>query len=46
MTVLLIVDGVLVRVTIGKEARQGSKEVFEGGNVDRRVKYGDRSRSG
>ena len=46
MAVLLVVDRVLVRVTVGREARQGGKEVLEGGNVDCRVKYQDRERSG
>ena len=35
--VLLIVDSVLVRVTVGREARRGSKEVLKGGDVDRRI---------
>ena len=38
MAVLLIVDCVLVRVTIGREARQGSEEVLKGGDVDHRIK--------
>jgi len=43
---LLVVDCVLVRVAIGREARRGGKEVFEGADVDCRVKYRDRERSG
>jgi len=46
MAVLLVVDHVLVRVAIGREARQGSKEVLKGGDVDRRIKYGERSSNG
>jgi len=46
MAVLFIVDCILVRVTVGREARWGSEEVLEGGNVDCRIKYGERSRSG
>jgi len=44
--ILLIVDRVLVRVTVGREARWGGKEVLEGADVDCRVKYQDRERSG
>jgi len=43
---LLVVNGVLVRVTVGREARWGSKEVLEGGDVDRGVKSLVRERSG
>ena len=46
MTTLLIVDCVLMRVAIGREARWGSEEVLEQGDVDCRVKYQDRERSG
>ena len=42
MAVLLVVDRVLVRVTVGREARRGSEEVLKGGNVDCRIKYGER----
>ena len=45
MAVLLVVNGVLVRVTIGREARQGSKEILEGGDVNHRIKYREQSRS-
>jgi len=45
MTTLLIVDCVLMRVSVGREARRGGKEVLEGANVDCRVKYQDRERS-
>jgi len=46
MTTLLVVDHVLMRVSVGREARQGGKKVFEGADVDCRVKYQDRERSG
>jgi len=42
---LLIVYRVLMRVSIGREARRGSKEVFEWADVDCQVKYRDRERS-
>jgi len=37
---------VLMRVAVGREARRGGEEVFEGADVDCRVKYRDRERSG
>jgi len=43
---LLVVDHVLVRVAIGREARRGGEEVLEGADVDCQVKYWDRERSG
>jgi len=43
---LLVMDRVLMRVAVGREARRGSEEVFEGADVDCRVKYRDRERSG
>jgi len=46
MTTLLVVDRVLMRVAVGREARRGGEEVFEGADVDCRVKYRDRERSG
>jgi len=46
MVVLLVVNGVLVRVAGGREARWGGEEVLEGGDIDHRVEYGERSRSG
>jgi len=46
VTTLLVVDRVLVRVAVGREARRGSKEVLEGANVDCRVKYRDRGKNG
>ena len=46
MTTLLIVDCVLMRVSVGREARRGGEEVFEGADVDCWVKYLDRERSG
>jgi len=44
--VLLVVDRVLMRVSIGREARQGGEEVLKWGDVDCWVKYRDRERSG
>jgi len=46
VAILLVMDCVLVRVAIGREARWGSEEVLEGTNVDSRVECGERSRSG
>jgi len=46
MTTLLVVDRVLMRVSVGREARWGGEEVFKGADVDCRVKYRDRERSG
>jgi len=43
---LLIMDHVLIRVAVGREARRGSEEVLKGDDVDRRVKYWKRERSG
>jgi len=45
VAVLLVVDCVLVRVTVGREARWGSEEIFKGGDVDHRIEYRERSRS-
>ena len=46
MTTLLVVDCVLMRVSVGREARRGGEEVFEGADIDCWVKYRDRERSG
>jgi len=46
MTTLLVVDRVLMRVSVGREARRGGEEVFKGADVDCQVKYQDRERSG
>jgi len=46
VTTLFVVNCVLVRVAVGREARRGGEEVLEGANVDCRVKYRDRERSG
>jgi len=46
VTTLLVVDRVLMRVSVGREARRGGKEVFEGADIDCWVKYRDRERSG
>jgi len=46
VAVLLIVDRVLMRVTVGREARRGGEEVLKRGDVDFWVKYGKRERSG
>ena len=42
----LVVDCILVRVVVGREARWGGEKVLEGGNVNHRVEYRGRSRSG
>ena len=46
MTTLLVMDCVLMRVSVGREARWGSEEVLEGADVNSGVKYGGRERSG
>jgi len=46
VTTLLIVDRVLMRVAVGREARWGGEEVFEGADFDCWVKYLGRERSG
>jgi len=46
VTTLLVVDCVLMRVAVGREARRGGEEVLEGADVDCWVKYQDRERSG
>ena len=46
VTALLVVDRVLVRVAVGRETRRGGKEILEWTDVDSRVKYGGRERSG
>jgi len=46
VTTLLVVYCVLMRVSIGREARRGGEEVLEGADIDCRVKYRDRERSG
>ena len=43
---LFVMDGVLVRVTVGREARWGGEEIFEGTDVNCRMKYRDREESG
>jgi len=43
---LLVMDRVLVRVAVGSEARRGGEEVFERADVDSRVEYGGRDKSG
>jgi len=45
MTTLLVVDCVLMRVSVGREARRGGEEILEGADVDCWVKYWDRERS-
>ena len=45
MMTLFVVDCVLMRVSVGREARQGGKEVLKWTDVDCRVKYQDRERS-
>jgi len=46
VTTLFIMDRVLVRVSVGREARWGGEEIFKGADVDSGVKYGGRERSG
>jgi len=46
MATLLVVDRVLMRVSVGREARWGGEEVLKGADFDCRVKYLDRERSG
>ena len=46
VAVLLVMDRVLMRVAVGREARRGGEEVLEGANVDCRVKCRNRERSG
>jgi len=43
VTTLLVVDRVLMRVAVGREARRGGEEVLKGADVDCRVKYRERS---
>ena len=43
---LLVVDRVLVRVAVGREARWGGEEVLERADINCQVKYQDRERSG
>jgi len=38
VTILLVVNGVLMRVTVGREARRGGEEVVEGSDIDGGVK--------
>jgi len=45
VTTLFVMDHVLVRVSVGREARRGGEEVFEGTDVDGWVKYWGRERS-
>jgi len=46
MTTLLVVYRVLMRVSVGSEARRGGEEVLEGTDVNGGVEYGGRERSG
>ena len=39
MAVLLVVDRVLMRVSVGREARRGGKEIIEGANVNSGKEY-------
>ena len=43
---LLVVYCVLIRVSVGREARRGGKEVFKWADVDCGIKYWGRERSG
>jgi len=46
MSTGLVVDRVLVRVVVGREARRGGEEILEGTNVDSGIKYRGWSESG
>ena len=46
MTTLLVVDRVLMRVSVGREARQGGEEVLKWADIDCRVKFRNREQSG
>jgi len=46
VTTLLVVYCVLMRVSVGREARQGGEEVFEGADFDCQVKRWSREWSG
>jgi len=46
VTTLLVVDRVLMRVSVGSKAWGGGEEVFEWADVNGRVEYGGRERSG
>jgi len=43
---LLVMDRVLVRVSVGRKARRGGKEVLEQTDIDGGIKYGGWERSG
>jgi len=46
VTTLFVVYCVLMRVSVGSEARRGGKKVLKGADFDGRVEYGGRERSG
>jgi len=46
MPTLLVMDSILVRVVVGREAWQGGEEVVEGANVNGGVKYWEMLSSG
>jgi len=46
VTTLLVVDRVLMRVSVGREARRGGEEILEGADVNCQVKYWSREWSG
>jgi len=46
VTTLLVMDRVLMRVAVGREARRGGKEVLEWTDIDGGVEYGGWERSG
>jgi len=46
VTTLLIMDRVLMRVSVGSEARRGGEEILEWADVDGRIEYGGKERSG
>jgi len=43
---LLVMDCVLMRVSVGREARRGGKEVLKWTDVNGGIEYGGRERSG
>jgi len=46
MTTLLVMYCVLMRVSVGSEARRGGEEILERADVDGRIECGGRERSG
>ena len=46
MAALFIVDHVLMRMMVGREARQGGEEVLKWADIDGRIKYWERESNG